>query len=186
VLCNMRTRVVWLMLVASLGSRSAAAQTESSEALLKAEFVERFTRFVDWPEDVLRDGAPFRLCVLGATAIDAPLERIARDRRFKGRRPTYARLVSIDRVNDCHLLFIGPTERGRLEEILRLTHGRPILTVGDTVGYGRRGVIINLYPSGKNLRFEINIEAALESGMRFRSKLLKLARRIDGREGGRP
>lgn len=154
-----------------------------TEAVLKAEFVERFTRFIDWPRDAMAAGAPFRVCVIGTSPVAAPLEQLARMRRFKGRTASFVRVTTLDGMAACHLVFIGGSERQRIDDIVARTVGRPILTVGDTDGYSPRGVIINLYRSQSRLRFEINIVAALDSGLRFRSKLLKLAR-VTGVEDG--
>ena len=154
----------------------ARAQERSSEPVLKAEFIERFTRFIDWPREVLASSGIFRLCVVGSTPVALSLEQLARTRQFKGHAAYTVRLVALDGLSSCHLVFIDGSERRRLDDILSRTAGKPILTVGDTVGYSARGVIINFYRSGSRLRFEINIAAALESGLRFRSKLLKLAR----------
>ncbi len=174
-----------LLVVAAVGVRPALAQSVPSQNLVKAEFVERFTRFIDWPRDKLEPGDRFTLCVLGITPVGTPLAQVAR-RRFKNREVSYVRLGDLDRIASCHLVFIASSERGRLAEILKRARGRPILTIGDTEGYCERGVLINLYPAGRNLHFEINIEAALESGLRFRSKLLRLARLVRGDGGGAP
>lgn len=160
----------------SITCSTALAQERGSAAVLKAEFIERFTRFIDWPREVLGPGSVFRLCVVGGTPVGTALEQLAHARRFKGHPASYLKVVALDGLASCHLVFIDGSERRRLEDILSRTAGRPILTVGDTDGYSARGVIINFYRSGSRLRFEINIAAALESGLRFRSKLLKLAR----------
>jgi hypothetical protein len=65
-----------------------------------------------------------------------------------------------------------------LRKILESTEGRPILTVGDSEGYGERGVMINLYVEHGQVRFEINLEAARRSGLVFDFRLLELARLI--------
>lgn len=160
----------------ALAAPSVLADEKNSEAALKAEFVERFTRFIDWPREVLPASAPFRLCVTGSSPVTGALAHLAQTRRFKQHATAYQQLVALDGVTGCHLLFIAGSERRRLEHILARTQGRPVLTIGDTDGYAARGVIINLYRTEDRLRFEINIAAALESGLRFRSKLLKLAR----------
>ena len=160
----------------SVTCAEAGAQERGSEAVLKAEFIERFTRFIDWPRDVLGASGAFHLCVVGSTPVAMALEQLARTRRFKGHAATSTRLVALDGLASCHMVFIDSSERRRLDDILSRTAGKPILTVGDSEGYSVRGVIINFYRSGSRLRFEINIAAALESGLRFRSKLLKLAR----------
>jgi hypothetical protein len=168
----------------AVAASPVVAEEKSSEAMLKAEFVERFTRFIDWPHEVLPPSAAFRLCAVGTSPVAQALEQLARTRRFKGHAATFVQLGALDAVTGCHLLFIAGTERRRLVDLLAHTQGRPILTIGDSDGFAARGVIINLYRTENRLRFEINIAAALESGLRFRSKLLKLARITGVDDGG--
>jgi hypothetical protein len=54
-----------------------------------------------------------------------------------------------------------------------------MLTVGDTDGFARQGVMINFYLEQEKVRFEINPRAAAEVGIRPSAKLLQLGRIVD-------
>ena len=79
---------------------------------------------------------------------------------------------------DCHLVFIAGETAIALEEILDATRERPILTVSDRHGYGERGVLINLFVQDDRVRFEINRQTALSSGLEIRAKLYRAARLV--------
>jgi hypothetical protein len=85
-------------------------------------------------------------------------------------------MSSAQHPGECHLLFIAESEKQRLHEILLKIVGKPILTVGDTSGFSSQGVIINFFLESDFVRFEINMSAAQEAGLKFSSKLLKLGR----------
>jgi len=149
------------------------------EYQVKAEFVERFTRFIEWPAASFANaGAPFVICVAGQSPITPHLEKLAKERLIKGRKAVFRRVVQPKEVDGCHLVFIAPTEAGKLLELLALTSARPMLTVGDTDGFGARGVLLNFFVQGGFVRFEINSAEAKKSGLQFSAKLMKLGKTV--------
>ncbi|NIM14623.1 MAG: DUF4154 domain-containing protein, partial [Candidatus Aminicenantes bacterium] len=53
---------------------------------------------------------------------------------------------------------------------------KPILTVGDTKGFGQKGVIINLYIEKDAVRFEINHEASKKASLQMHSQLFAIGK----------
>jgi hypothetical protein len=152
-----------------------------TEAELMTEFVERFTRFTDWPAEALGDpGEPFVLCIVGASPMREPLNDLARQRPLKGKRAV-VRAIDARRpetIVGCHLAFIGSGEAKTLPALLGHVDGRAVLTVADAPGFGAAGVVINFYRESRYLRFEINNAAAADSGLKLRSKLRRLGRPV--------
>jgi hypothetical protein len=173
-----RFRVGVILCALLLVGRTAWPE-QVAEYQVKAEFIERFTRFVEWPDAREPRSASFVIGVVGANPFDGYLERIARDRKIKGR-GIEVRTVAVDQAVDCDVVFIPSSERKNLAAILDKTHARPILTIGDTAGYAEKGVLINFYNAGDQVRFEINESAADRSGLKISSKLFKLARVVGG------
>jgi hypothetical protein len=79
----------------------------------------------------------------------------------------------------CDVLVIEASETGSLPRLLDTLVRQPVLTVGDTEGYGQRGVMVNFYLDQSRVRFEINLAAARRAGLRISSQLLKLARIVE-------
>lgn len=178
-----RPRWPLLALLLALAS-PAAAQVPEYEA--KSEFLERFTRFIDWPpgSPAEQPGTPFVIGVVGRDPFGRYLDALA-TRTIKGKPVRVRRLSgSTDVAACCHLLFISASEARDLPAILARTAERPVLTVGDTQGYGEAGVLINLVSDGGRIGFEVNDGAVRRSGLKFNSKLLRLAR-IVGTEPAR-
>jgi len=160
-----------------LWSVLAAAQSPPPEYQVKAEFIERFTRFVTWPGSVFADpGAPFVMCFTGRDDFGSYFSDLAEKGTVQGRRIVVRHLDDDKTAAGCHLLFISGSERSRLRPLLDRTSGKPILTIGDTQGYAEAGVLINLFlENGKYVRFQINAPAVDRSGLVVSSKLMKLA-----------
>ncbi len=151
------------------------------EYRIKAGFLEKFTRFVDWPAEFADtdSSSPFIIAVIGDNPFGTLLEDLYRGRKMKERSVEIRYLHGMEDVGDVNLLFISRSEQNNLEKILARTGSRPVLTVSDSKGFCERGVLINLYKSEGYIRFEINYAAVMKSGLHFSSRLLKLARIIN-------
>jgi len=168
-----------LLLSLLVGGAIAVRAEQAPEYQVKAEFLERFTRFIDWPSDPPRR---FVIGVIGRNPFNGFIERIASERRIKGR-PVEVRYVSdLTQLESCQLVFIASSERAHLPLILARTAAKPILTIADSDGFASAGVMINFYNAGDTVRFEVNENAVERSGLRVSSKLLKLARLVGGDE----
>jgi len=172
--------VMAVLLWAHLGSAITSLDgRHPEEAELKAEFIERFTRFIEWPgQDGRAADEPFVIGIVGTTPVARQLERVARDRPFRGRPARVLQIRKLEAVRRCDLVFIAGSEDERLSEILVLTSGHPILTISDSPGFARRGVLINLYREESFLRFTVNRTEVDRSGLRFAARLLHLARLV--------
>jgi hypothetical protein len=145
------------------------------EARVKAEFVERFCRFVDWPDTAFpAPGAPFVIAVFGTSPVSAHLEEVARRYSVKGRRFDVRNARSPDDARSAQVVWISADGIDNLDAVLSRTHARPVLTVVDARGAAERGALIDLHREGPYVRFDINLSEVRASGLRFSSKLLRL------------
>jgi hypothetical protein len=167
-----------LVFLLAIGASPLAAQVPEYEA--KSEFLERFTRFIDWPaEPDTPPTSPFVIGVVGRDPFGRYLDALASSRTIKGRPVQVRRLSGHAEVGACcQLLFIAGSEAPQLAQIVGRTAGKPVLTVGDTPGFAEKGVLINLYEDRGRIGFEVNEAGVRRSGLRFNSKLLRLARLV--------
>lgn len=169
-----RTVLILAVLCGSMALRSE----QLSEYQVKAEFIERFTRFIEWPRGAPASG-PFVIGVLGDDPFRGYLDRMAAGRKIKGRPVEIRRFRDLRDVDACQVVFISSSERARLQAVLARTGPHPILTVGDSSGFASAGVLVNFYTAGDTVRFEMNESAIERSGLRVSAKLLKLARLVE-------
>ncbi len=140
--------------------------------------MERFTRFIDWPEESLPAAeGPFVIGVVGETPFAADLQEMARTRKIKGRRVA-VRTIGAAEIERCQVVWVPERAGDQLERILARARGKAVLTVADTPGFAEAGVLINLKRSDRRLRFEINVDEAEKSPLGFRAKLLRLGMRV--------
>jgi hypothetical protein len=170
--------VAGVALLIALLACPLAGEEVIPEYRLKAEFMERFTRFIEWPaaSPVNDPQTPFAICVAGDDPFGQFLKDLAATHKIKSK-PIAIRPISASAPLDgCHMLFISASERAHVADIIRRAADRPILTVSDSSGLGAAGVMINFYEAEDKVRFEINPHSATKSGLRISSKLLKVAR----------
>jgi len=155
-----------------------------SEYEVKAVFLERFTRFIEWPEESeINDTIkPFVISVIGKNPFEGILEETYSTQKIMDKPVTIRFISKIEQIEDTDILFITESKGKQLLKIISYTKNKPILTVGDTKGFAKKGVIINFYLRNDNVRFEINKSAARESGSLVSSLLFNLARDIETKE----
>ena len=88
---------------------------------------------------------------------------------------TARHIKSLDALKLCRIVFISPSDDTDLDKVLNAIDKPGVLTISDTAGFARKGVIINFYTDKGKVRFEINVDAARRSNLQISSKLLRLA-----------
>ena len=170
----MRQIVKYTILLTLFGVMPHCAQAQVSERDVKAAFVERFTRFVEWPEEFAND--TFKIAVIGKNTFDTSLDDVFSDVKVKN---LSTKIIYTDDVNDlmnANLVFISRTEKKSLNEIFAIIGSKPILTISDTRGFCNMGTNINMYVDGNSIRYEINKEALEKTGLKVSSLLLNSAK----------
>ncbi|MCJ7729928.1 MAG: YfiR family protein, partial [Sedimentisphaerales bacterium] len=81
-----------------------------------------------------------------------------------------------------------PSEQKQAREIIDIVGKDGVLTVGDTSGFIESGGVINFMLEENKIRFDINLTAAEKTGLKIRSQLLRLAKKVfkDGPDATRP
>lgn len=161
---------------------SYAEDFDIREYSLKAVFLERFTRFIAWPEEDLTENSikPFVICVTGNLPFSELLQNIYQNQKIKDKTVIVQNINSTSAIKNCHMLFISRDSQLSLSEILKQTESLPVLTVSDIDGYARQGVMINFFISRKQkIRFEINEFSIKNSDLYISYKLLSVARIVE-------
>jgi hypothetical protein len=174
--CGLAAAVLAGLLVSTLAS---AAETAPTEYEIKAAFIYNFAKYVEWPENTGTDsGEAFVIGVLGEDPFGALLDQLARSKTVGNKRIVIHRFDTIDDYTPCCILFVAASEQDRLPAILEKLADSPVLVIGDTPGFARRGVAVNFFIEESKVRFEINPAAAARAGLKISSKLLRLAKII--------
>lgn len=170
----------WLLLL-SLALACGPIPAGGDEALitLKAAFVYKFTRFIDWP--VAPADRPFVIAVIGDPVMRAALVALeGGDREVAGRPIRVRGSCDLDAADACQILFIGAAAEDHLADMVRRAAGRPVLLVGDTPGFAGRGVAIELFGKPdifrkrERLHFRIDPKALAGRGLTVSAQLYEV------------
>lgn len=152
--------------------------SQASIYVLKAVYLEKFSRFITWPEECSMDdiNQPFIISVIGKTPLAENLEQIYAIQEIKKKRVIIKKIENLKDIEGSHILFIAESEKKNLGKIIAITRHKPILTVSETRGFAEQGVLINFFEKDNKLRFEINETAVLKSPLQMSFYLLNSAR----------
>jgi hypothetical protein len=168
-----------LCLFASTAHMAAELQPVDA-GQMKAVFVVNFLRFVEWPSaNVAPAPAPLVVAVLGDRAFIENLRDYATGQSVSGHAIEVKAVERPEDARGAHMLFIGSSESANVPAIVKMAETSALLTVGDTDGFARAGVILNLYTVDQRVRIEANPSAATRTGLRLSAHLLRIARIVD-------
>ena len=157
----------------------ASSQPSYDEDVVKAVLLERIVTFLSWSQAA---GAheTVELVVLGGGALGGELERVYGRRKFAGRTIAVRYAERPQEIGKAHIVIIGRDYADDLRAVLGECAREGVLTVGDTPGFGERGVAINFYRDGARVRFEVAPSALKRARIQASYKLLTLARVVGG------
>jgi len=153
-----------------------AAPPSPNEYSLKAAFLYNVVRFVDWPESAFSSrNDPLVIGIVGSDPFGPLLYEAIAGETYKGHPITVAHFPDSRDIRHCHLLFVGQTNRDRLDEILAKVWGRNVLTVGETEWFLSRGGMIALTAQKNRVHLQINAATLRSAQLGVSSKLLQVA-----------
>jgi hypothetical protein len=168
---------------------SSSTDAATLEYKVKAGYLFNFARFIQWPEAAfVAPDSPFVIGVLDAQEAVAVVESVLDARLIDGR-PIAVRAVTPEQIaSGVHILLVTRAARKTAEEVTALVGARPTLLVGETDFFAERGGMLGFTHDGEAIRISLNIERALEVGLKVSSKLASVAQvvRSSRRTAARP
>lgn len=174
-----------LIIVTALGfSQWGFIYNETDFNLLKAAYLERFTRFVEWPEEQKIN--EFNIAVVGDLEFQKSLKSVFKYLHIKNRDaiikyyPNCTALLNEknDELKDIQILYLSDVCSSKLDKIINAAKNSHVLTISQSPGFAKKGVHINMFLLGTNLKFEINEKSARESGLKISHLLLQQAKLV--------
>ncbi len=151
----------------------------SREYELKAAFLRHFAYYTWWP----KPSGPFIIATVGEEPFGDLLGIVSGLGTASGRQIEIRRFADSSSIDHADLLFVPrhatdeAASQALLDAALEATAHQPVLVVSDLPDGARLGACISFAfdPEANRIRMTINLAAARERGLGFRSKLLNLA-----------
>lgn len=179
-------RLALALLIGCLWQAPATAQdtAATSEYQVEAAFLYHFAKFVEWPAEAFAEtNSPITIGIVGEDPFGDALESTIRNKTVDNRpfRILHLDMKSLADAKRCHILFIAPSERRRVSEILDSVKNNSVLTVSTRIDrFLQAGGMINFFIEDKKVRFEINNDQARRVSLKISAKLLNLSRHKEG------
>jgi len=173
----LRRSILVLSCITGLFSQASAADEQSLEYQVKAAFVLNFTKFTEWPSSAFPAvNSPFSICILGMDPFGGSLEQIIQGEAIGGHRMAIQRINRGSRPQGCQVLFAGQAEKDTRMVLADL--GAGVLTIGEGDSFLQDGGMISFIIENRRTRFDINLKAAENAGLKLSSRLLSVARSV--------
>ncbi len=167
--------LLWFLLLGSMVAPSGARAQRSSvaEADLKAEFVVRIVRFVEWQAD--GSGEDFVIGVCNDEEFGEVLARVTEGRTVKSRRISVVNGANKGDLEKAQVVIVPGSSRRRISQNLKTHAPKGVLTIGDSEAFLKAGGMISIVKGRKG---KMDVVASMDqlgqSGLKVSSKLLRI------------
>lgn len=150
---------------------------------VKLGFIYNFINFTTWPDEALKNNPDtLTMCFASDHPSSSALFKL-NGKSLKGRQIKVLAFDSETCLEQSQILFFATQDKVFIEEVLDLTEGRSILTIGEVEGFTKLGGVINFFKDRNRLRFRINTDAAVRNELKLSSQLLGSAQIVtEGKE----
>jgi hypothetical protein len=157
----------------TVGRGRAQTDDAGGEVRIKAEFLYKFTAYVDWPDGALGTAdAPFVIGVQGSDAMFGELNQALQGRTVHTRPVQLRRVRAADADPGLHLLFLAQGETANARRaLLQISEGAS----GEAPP---RASAIHFMVIGGRVRFDVLLDGAERAGLRLSSRLLSVAHQV--------
>ncbi|HEY3754780.1 MAG TPA: YfiR family protein [Opitutaceae bacterium] len=169
-----------LALSGEAGTLRAASSGHQLDYQIKAAYIYNFAKFVQWPPPPLAGGREFRVGVLGDPDSFAIIADTLRGKQVGGHPLEVVLLGSDAQAASCRVVFILRTSSLTPAQFHAHLRSAPVLLVGEKEGFAEAGGDIGFVPRGDNLRYQVNLAAAQQAGLRLSGQLANLAELVRG------
>jgi len=147
-----------------------------SEQQIKAAYVVKFVKYVDWPAGAFAQiNTPIIIGVVAGDEFTGLLRQTVAGKTVAGRAIEVKALAPDADPRGCQLLFIAGDAQQHAATLLGKIAGQPVLTVGESDRFLATGGMICLIKKENKLRPQIVLAAAEQAGLKPSSKLLAVS-----------
>lgn len=160
---------------------ATATQAKYDEYQVKSVFLFNLVHFIFWPEESFKEmDSKFVITILGNDPFGKNLERITKNEKVGAHPIVIKRISTIGDLQPSHIIFVTSALSNRMSVILKRANRQGTLAVSDYPGFLSKGGAVNLRIHKNRLALGLNPSAAQKNNLEFSSKLLQLAKHIEG------
>ncbi len=160
---------------------SVPASAQPSETAVKAAFLAKFLRYVNWPPAAHpARGQPYIMCVIGRDPFGRLLDQAAAGETVDGNPIVVRRLTTAQDPSGCHTAFVAGDGSVGTARMLASLREHATLTITDGRMGPKRGMI-HFAIVDDRVRFHVDDVEAGRRGLSISSRLLSIAASVRSR-----
>ncbi|MDD2366928.1 MAG: YfiR family protein [Desulfuromonadaceae bacterium] len=173
-------RTIIFLLIAIFSAYPAelsANESQRDASLIRAAIVYNIAKYVTWPTTGKNSNSNF---IIGILANNSTVQswRNLNGKTIYGRTVEVRRIVDLEELSQCQLIFIDTSEKKNLTRILAIASDYPVLTISEIEDFSRYGGMIALSVINNHMAFSINLKRARSVNLALSSNILKLATEV--------
>ena len=169
-------KLVFFIVVSLWGNIAFPQRIAADVEELKIAFVYNFSKYTSWPASAFASAEDFTFCIAGDPSLIDKFAILA-GQQTNQKTIRVVPMQAPDRaVQECHILYVSADYKTDTAQLLASLGDRPLLTVGDSMGFAEQGGVIELMEVDNKISFRINKEQAAAKKLNISSRLLRLAR----------
>lgn len=161
-----------IFLLLSAPAQLAQAESVESKYTLISAYIYNFTQLTAWPSSASQED--FTVCVVGSDPFDSNLAPM-QSRKVNDTKITVRRLSADGNLASCNVLYVSPSEKGRLKDILHPLKGSPVLTMSDIGGFSNSGGMVEFKLEDGKIGIWVALSQVRVTGLSISSRLLNLS-----------
>ncbi len=157
----------------------ALLSAQYNENVIKAAYIERITRFIEWPQtQTEKDTSVFVIGVYEDNEFYNTLVKVFKNKTIKGHRAEIIQIANIGQIEFSNLCYIDEKLRANIEKIVTVANNNGVLMMSQVKDFGEKGIHINFYVEDDKLKFEINKQSISSGKFKVSSLLMKSSKII--------
>ncbi len=167
----------YLLFFISFWNITICLSQDIDEYQMKAGYIGKFAQYINWSDHAnYYSDDFFIISIIGESPIEQALIEFYSNQKINGKSVKIISSTDLIQISEINILFIAQGNRSNLEDIIRQTENKPILTISDASGFSKKGVLVNFYTERNTIRFEINKSRVEMSDLEMNSLLYRVAK----------
>lgn len=169
---------LFLLLISAWQIPLWAASGHFKEYEIKAVYLRNLAIFTHWPDDFLEQRKHFTVCVIGKDPFHELLDKALQGETIHNMPAQALRIQNIQDIAQCQLLFVSPSERAQVANILAEAQKHPVLTVSDMRDFVINGGMLEFFNRKNKVRFMLDPQSFREARLKASSHLMRVAKLV--------
>lgn len=164
----------FVMILGLVGNQSVKAQVDMNQA--HSLFLYNFAKYSEFPS---KTNGSFKITILGSSSVYSKLKKTVSNRKIHGQSVVVKNITSLkslkNEINNTSILFVSMSKSSLIQEIVKLTKGKPILIITEKSGLHQQGACVSFIVQNSKLKFQVNTDTLSTRNLKIARAMLNFA-----------